>query len=463
MGRVLVVDDDPVELRLLQAIFRHAPGFEVVAAASGAEALAAVVAAPVDLVILDLGLPDLGGMEVLARLKTDRPQLPIIILTGRSDVRTAVDAIQHGADNFLTKPVETDQLVVAARMAIDRSALRHEVSALRGQLGHATPLGKLGGASAAMRKVGEQIRQVASSGFTVLVAGETGTGKELVAQAIHDESRRAGPLVATDCGAIPENLIEAELFGYEKGAFTGAERRKEGYFGLAQGGTLLLDELGNLPHAVQGKLLRVLQERRLQPLGATKSCELDLRVVAATNLSLEAEVAAGRFRQDLYFRLAEFVITLPPLRERREDIPGLVARFQKEASIELRRPVTGIEEPALAALQAHAWPGNVRQLRNVVRQAVLLTSDSTISAAAGGAILPSLSAVVASVAAEETGPPGQSLKEIAAAAVAAAEQQAIRHALKVTEGNKTRAAQLLKVDYKTLYLKLKRYGLEGDA
>ena len=457
--RILVVDDDAIERRLMQAIFRHAEGFDVVAAEDGAAASVEIARAVPDAIILDVRLPGESGMDILRRLRVQLPLVPVIMLTGQADVRTAVEAIQLGAYNFLTKPVDNDQLVATVRRAVERNQLISELEMLRGKLGETSAFARLLGTSPPMLALAQQIRQVASSGFTVLIMGETGTGKELVARAIHEESgRRAKPLVALDFGAIPENLLESEPFGYEKGAFSGADRKKEGYFQLAEGGTLLLDEMGNLPLAVQAKLLRVLQERVVHSLGSTQARALDLRFVAATNLSLEAEIKAGRFRQDLYFRLAEFVIKVPALRERREDILGLANWFRGEASLELRRPVTAISDGAADVLSAYPWPGNVRELRNVIRQAVLLSTELTIRA-------PQIEALLGAVAREAPAPvelavlPGQSLKEIAGGAAAEAERQAIRHALRVCGGNKTKASQLLKIDYKNLHLKIKRYGL----
>jgi transcriptional regulator with PAS, ATPase and Fis domain len=315
------------------------------------------------------------------------------------------------------------------------------------------------GSSPGMRTVVRRLLQVAPFNFTVLIQGETGVGKELVARALHDESGRAGkPFVPIDCGAIPDNLLESELFGHEKGAFSGADRRKKGLFSLAQGGTLFLDEVGNLPVGIQAKLLRVLQERKVLPLGATVPRNLDVRFVAATNVPLDSAVREGRFRQDLFYRLAEFTIAVPPLRERGADSVLLAQRFIEDASVELHRPVPALTEEARRLVRAHSWPGNVRELRNVIRQAVLLASDAVIDAADIQSLLPEEEAPVEVMAAD------RSLKEIADAAASEAEKRAIEETLRRTGGNKSQAARLLKVDYKTLHLKVKRYGLStGDA
>ena len=288
----------------------------------------------------------------------------------------------------------------------------------------------------------------------MLIQGETGVGKELVARALHEESARQGkPLIPIDCGAIPENLLESELFGHEKGAFSGADRRKEGLFVLADGGTIFLDEIANLPLPIQAKLLRVLQERKLMAVGATVARQLDVRFIAATNVSLETAVKEGKFRQDLFYRLAEFTIQVPPLRERGDDVLLLARRFREEASLELRRPVAAISEDACRVLRAHGWPGNVRELRNVIRQAVLLAPDSVIEAPQIQALLSAWDAPLDSTTGD------RSLKEIADAAAADAEKRAIAEVLQKTNGNKSQAARILKVDYKTLHLKVKRYGL----
>jgi transcriptional regulator with GAF, ATPase, and Fis domain len=310
-----------------------------------------------------------------------------------------------------------------------------------------------------MEKVVRQIKQVADSPLTVLVQGETGTGKELVARAIHELSdRREKPFVTVDCGAIPDTLIESELFGYEKGAFTGAYQRKAGQFQLAEGGSLFLDEIVNLPLPTQAKLLRALQERQVQPLGGKQPVRVAARIVAASNVPLELEVRAGRFRQDVYYRLNEFVITLPPLRER-DDILHLANEFLREAGMELGRPCRKISEAAAEILLRYHWPGNVRELRNVIRRAILLASD--VIEPEHLAVLPvdPVPTTAETTLREESAPAGSSLREIAGGAAAYAEQQAIRRALQVTSGNKSEAARLLRTDYKTLHLKMKQYGI----
>jgi two-component system nitrogen regulation response regulator GlnG len=322
------------------------------------------------------------------------------------------------------------------------------------------PLRALMGPSPQIEKIRRQVALVANSPLTALVQGETGTGKELIARGIHYLSLRCRrPFIALDCGAIPEPLIESELFGYERGAFTGADQRKEGHFQLADGGSLLLDEIVNLPLITQAKLLRALQERVVRPLGGRRPTPVDVRIIATSNVPLEREMRAGRFRQDLYYRLNEFTITLPALRERAEDILYLADRFLAEASLEFGRPIRGISAEAALLLTQYHWPGNVRQLRSLIRQAVLLARDVIQPEHLVGLCAENVSTAASAVTDSDVAPAG--LKAIAAAAAADAERRAIRQALRATKGNKSAVARLLGVDYKTLLLKLKRYGIRG--
>jgi DNA-binding NtrC family response regulator len=370
----------------------------------------------------------------------------------------AVQAIKAGASDYLTKPVNQDEMVLVVRRELETSALRREVEELRRHV--ADPASSLivqMGSSSQVARVIEQVTTVATSNLTVLVLGETGTGKELIAHAIHQLSdRRRRPIVALDCGAIPEALLESELFGHEKGAFTGADRRKHGRLRLAEGGTCLLDELGNLPTSLQAKLLRVLESRQLQPVGADHASPMDVRFIAATNDDLQARVARGQFRADLYFRLAQYTIALPPLRERTEDIPYLAQRFLQEASVELRRPIETIVPEALELLHRYSWPGNVRELRNVMRQALLHTQGLAIRA---DAIRLALGNSNAAVPAGVAWTHARSLKDAAEQAARAAERAIIGETLRATNGNKAEAARTLKTDYKTLHLKMKMLGI----
>jgi DNA-binding NtrC family response regulator len=458
--RVLVVDDTAANRRLLAATF-EAEGFAVSLAADGPAGLAELKANPPSVVLLDLRMPGMTGIETLTAAKQLAPQLPVIVLTSDGDIASAVEATRLGAFDFLTRPINGDKLVLTVRHAIEMCQLSGEVQDLRRQLSSGAGVARLMGASDAIRKVVRQIQQVAVSAFTVLIQGETGTGKELAARAVHQESaRRDKPFIALDCGAIPETLIESELFGYEKGAFTGAMQRRGGHVQRAEGGTLFLDEIGNLSLATQAKLLRVLQERQVQSLGGSRPVPVDVRFIAATNESLLEQVERGRFREDLYFRLAEFTITLPPLRERREDILPIARRFHEETCAELRRSVTAISDEARALLLEHAWPGNVRELRNIMRQAVLQSDGGMLEADQIRPLLTKRSAK--QVMSASVSVLGRSLKEISNAAVTQAEKQAILEALRSSRGNKSKAARLLKVDFKTLHLKMKRYGLRTD-
>ena len=460
MKKILVVDDDPVERRLLQALLGKVGGYEVVTAENGRLGLERAVES-VSAVILDLNLPDLSGMEVLRKLKAQRPELPVLMLTGVTDIQKAVEAAQAGAYNYLTKPFENDHLLITLQRALEKHEMLEEMAELRKKAGKGPVLSRLLGKGAVIQQVIQQIQKVADSALTVLIQGETGTGKELAARALHEESpRRNKPFVAVDCGALAENLLESELFGHEKGSFTGADRRKEGQLVLAQGGTLFLDEVGNLPMGLQAKLLRVLQERQVKPVGAEKSIPIDVRFLAASNTPLEEAAHTGKFRQDFYYRLAEFTLRLPPLRERMEDLPLLAQRFLEEAALELRKTVNTISGEAALLLTAHSWPGNVRELRNVIRQAVLLTPGSDLKAETLKSLLgKSRSAPSSPGPVEVPLLPGLSLKKIAEAAVEEAEKQAIRNTLKATGGNKAKAAKILKTDYKTLHVKIKKYGL----
>jgi DNA-binding NtrC family response regulator len=478
-SRVLVVDDDPALLQALPEALRLRMESVTVDIADSAEsALDLIANNDYDAIVTDIKMPGTDGLGLLAEIRTRRPDTPTIMITGHGEHALAIDALRGGAYDFIQKPIERDYLVASLSRAIHASKLGRRVKEQQLTLERranelartveertrelreakraiASPLKWLMGPSRQVQKVVKQIRQVADSPLTVLVEGETGTGKELVARAIHQLSaRRKKPFVAVDCGAIPDPLIESELFGHEKGAFTGADQRREGRFQLAEGGSLFLDEIANLPLPAQVKLLRVLQERQVQPLGSKHSLQVNVRIIAASNLSSEQEVRAGRFRQDLYYRLNEFLITMPPLRER-DDILDLANEFLAEASMEFGRPAREISKAAADILLRYRWPGNVRELRNVIRRAVVLAPD---------VIEPEHFLSLAADASPATPLRGlarrsPSLKESAEGAAADAERQAIRQALEATAGNRSEAARYLRTDYKTLYLKMKQYGI----
>jgi len=456
MGKILVVDDER-EVRRLLVDFLAADGFETIEAEDGEAAVDLIQKHAADVVVLDLTMPKLGGMDVLRRTADVPARVPVIMLTAVYDLRTAVQAMQLGAYDYLIKPFDRATLRHQIRRALERQSLLVEIDALKTQLVQSDSLGALIGTSAEIQGVIRRIRQVAPSSFTVLIQGETGTGKELVARAIHHESARGDrPFIAIDCGAIPETLIESELFGYEKGAFTGADRRKEGYFNLADGGTLFLDEVTNLPAATQAKLLRVIQERMVWRVGARTPTRIDVRIVAACNVAIEAAAKSGAFREDLYYRLNEFPIVVPPLRARRDDIQGLAAHFLQEAGLELQRPARGFADDASRALLAHGWPGNVRELRNVVRRAVLV-SDGVVTEA--DLALPEAEPSGDAGAGAAATPEFASLKEARGHGAAEAERRVIHAALLAAHGNKSEAARLLKTDFKTLHVKMRQLGI----
>jgi len=457
MAKILVVDDEP-EIRSLLAAVLQSKGYEVVTAADGEAALQQVPRERPAVILMDLTMPRMGGLDALPEIKRLDPEVPVIICTAHADLATAVRAMKLGAYDYLTKPFDVDLLALTLERALERNQLRSRIDELKRQ-GPGSSLAERMGGSSAIAQVIQQVSQVAESNFTVLVQGETGTGKELVARAIHHQSpRRQAPFVAVDCGAIPETLVESELFGHERGAFTGAQAKREGHFQLAKGGTLFLDEIGNVPLATQAKLLRALEQREIHPLGSARAVAVDARIIAATNTELEEGVKTGRFRADLYYRLSEFTITLPPLRSRREDITHLAQRFLDEVSMELRRPVRRVSDEAMQALLRHDWPGNVRELKNVIRKAALLATDVVTPEH-----IPALnaSAPIPSRAAAEPSGEELSLREVAELAAVRAEREVIRHALGATKGNKSQAARLLRTDYTTLHAKMKRYGISA--
>ena len=486
-GHVLIVDDDLVLLQALPEALRiRMAGLTVDTADSGAAALDQIMARDYDAIVTDIKMPGMDGLELLAEIRTHRPDTPTLMITGHGEHDLVVHALRAGAYDFIQKPIDRDYFVASLRRAIEMRELSRRVKeqqlALERHLNELetiveertrelrqtnkvieSPLRFLMGQNGQMGKIVEQIKQVADSPLTVLVEGETGTGKELVARAIHQLSaRREKPFVAVDCGAIPDTLIESELFGYEKGAFTGAHQRKEGQFQLAGEGTLFLDEIVNLPLPTQAKLLRALQERQVQPLGSKRPVHVVARIIAASNAPLDREVRAGRFRQDVYYRLNEFGITLPPLRER-DDILHLANEFLPEAGLELGRPCRKISEAAAQVLLRYSWPGNVRELRNVIRRAMLLASDAIEPEHLS--VLPvepsPATALRAEPAPGDASPGDFSLRAIAEAAASDAERRAIHRVLQATRGNKSEAARLLRTDYKTLYLKMKHYDIDA--
>ena len=377
-ARILVVDDEDIVLRsCLRALGDG--GYQTEAVQSGADALSKIEDGRYDVLILDIMMPRMDGIEVLRRVKETHPDIEVIMITGLSQIETAVHAMKLGAFDYLPKPFDPDELKLAVERALERRRLLQENLTLKSEVSSRYRLENIIGASPRMQSLYRLIAKCAPTNSTVLVTGENGTGKELVARAIHYNSlRKDGPFVPVDCNALSENLLESELFGHVKGSFTGAVASKRGLFEAARGGTLFLDEIGNISLPTQAKLLRVIQEREFRAVGDTRSQEADVRLIAATNKDLVAMVKAETFREDLYYRINIFPIQVPPLRERREDIPALAFHFLTAYSRELGRKATGFSEGAMSALTHHAWPGNVRELENTVQRALILAGDGII-------------------------------------------------------------------------------------
>lgn len=450
-ARILVVDDDTGHRTMLRTLLT-AWGAKVHEADDGSRAVELSKDIPYDLVLMDVLMPEVDGITALQAIKAYNPAIPILIMTAFSNVESAVEALKSGAYDYLTKPLDFDMLKITLARALDHANLRHENQTLKEQLGGFDSVGIIG-SSPVMKSLMEMLAMVAPSDATVLVCGESGTGKELIARAIHANSGRSvGPFVAVNCAALADNLLESELFGHEKGAFTGADRRREGHFAHADSGTLFLDEIGEISSAMQVKLLRVIQEREFLRVGGDQSIRVDVRLVAATNKDLAKEVEAGRFRQDLYFRLNVVCLDVPPLRERVEDIPLLASFFLERYSTKNNKHIKGFTPSAMDCLLKHSWPGNVRELENVVERAVVLLVGEYVSER-------ELPASVASSAHDETyaqpsGLAGLSLDEV--------EKRAILETLEACGGNKSEAARRLGVTRKTLHAKLSRYGFEGQ-
>ena len=446
---ILVVDDEPRMRRVLELMLEGF-GHHVVTCESVESGIAAIESERIDLLFTDLQLPDGSGLDLLDRVRAAHPELPVVVITAYATIETAVRAIKLGAFDYLVKPFRIDEIEALVTHALALRDTRRENAYLREVA--AAPFEGLVGSSAAMRGVYERIDRVAEAPTTVLITGETGTGKELVARAIHARSPRADRLfVAVNCAAIPGELLEAELFGVAKGAFTGATADRPGKFELADGGTLFLDEIGDMPLAMQAKLLRALQERTIERLGSSAVRQVDVRLIAATHRDLASMVADGSFRADLYYRLAVVPIALAPLRERREDVAELAAHAVERFARRAGRHVELTTE-ALARLERYDWPGNVRELQNVLERAVLLARDSVLDADAFDDLPSAAMPAPPTVTSSGSVPTLESV-------VAAAERDAIRAALAATGDNKTRAAELLGVSVRTLWYKLQRLGL----
>ena len=457
MAAILIVDDERSMRDFMRIALKRA-GHEIEVAGSPAEAKVAFVARDFDLVITDLMMPGGSGLEVLREVKEHRPETQVLVVTAFATPETAIAAMKQGAYDYLLKPFKVDEVQLVVERALERRTLIQQNRELREELGGRFRLDRLVGKSAAMERVFELVKKVAPTRTTVLVSGESGTGKELVARALHHLSpRQRGPFIAINCGAIPDTLLESELFGHVRGAFTGAHADKDGLFAAADGGTLFLDEIGEVSTAMQVRLLRVLQERKVKKVGGTNEHEVDVRVVTASNRDLEAEVARGAFRQDLFYRLNVIEVTLPPLRARRDDVPLLAEHFLKKHAATVGRAIGGFTSEAIAALCDYDFPGNVRELENLVERGVTLETTDRITRASLGELTPQKKAPVAADPATLPAD-GVDLDRL----MADFERVYLERALAQSSSRK-QAARLLGISFRSLRYRLQKLGLAGDA
>ena len=477
---VLIVDDDPTQRRLLQAVVEKA-GFSVLQAGDGDTAIEMATGpdANIHVMLLDLVMPGRDGFETLSELTRRKPELPIIVLTGRGSIDAVVSAMQKGARDFVVKPASPERIVVSIRNALEMDTLAREVTRLKKTTGGGLSFDDLIGAATSMRPVIAMGERGAKANIPILITGESGVGKEVVARAIQGSSDRAdGPFVTVNCGAIPENLVESILFGHEKGSFTGASQRHTGKFQEAHAGTLFLDEVGELPLDMQVKLLRVLQEGEVDPVGAKRPVPVDVRIISATNRDMLEQVRAGEFREDLYYRLAVFPIQIPPLRERREDIPALVEHFVKRVNASERMSVSGASPDTLRLLAAHDWPGNVRQLENAIFRAMILSDGVRLQPAD----FPQLAGLAADVRNSDSDADPDPLASIMEAAHAIdpddpvhvldreghlrrleeIERDIIGFAIESYGGRMSEVARRLGIGRSTLYRKVREHGFDID-
>jgi len=457
--RILIVDDDTDICRMLSLLMER-EGFDSVTVNDGKSALKAVRSASPDVMLLDIKMPGMDGIEVLSRVREMAPELPVIMITAHSEIKGAVKAIRAGAHDYLSKPFEHNEVIRVVHRALSEGKLKRRLKNLSSHINKDSPLREIMGPSDAISQLISIIDRVGRSDFAVIIQGETGSGKEVVARAVHNVSSRSkGPFLPVDCGAIPETLLESELFGHEKGAFTGAHRQKSGKIVQANHGTLFLDEISNLPVSSQAKLLRVLQEKKVYPVSASKPVEVDVRILTATNQDLYKLSGSNGFRSDLFFRLNEFNIKVPPLRERTEDILYLAKRFLDITNVELKKNVKGFSESALEAMLAFFWPGNVREFRSTIRRAVLLADDVITQKHLDIKKRQPESFHVRSRDIYKSSFTNRALKEIVRQNTMNIEKEVITQALKQTGGNKAKAARMLKIDYKTMHTKVKQLGI----
>ena len=461
-SRVLVADDEE-EIRKILSNILEKEGFEVITASDGEQAMQKICSDIPDAVLLDVRMPGLNGMEVLKKIKAIEENLPVVLVTAYADTHQAVEAMKEGAYDYLAKPFDNNEVVWITSRALAEGKLRRNLKSINDRYKGNFSLIEGMGPSDKIGRLAADVHRVAKSDFSVIIMGETGSGKELVARAIHGDSARAeAPFVAVDCGAIPENLLESELFGHEKGSFTGADRQTAGKFESAHGGALFMDEIGNMPLGSQAKVLRVIQDRKLYRVGGNKPVPVDIRLIVATNQDLQEMAVTGTFRKDLYYRLSEFTICVPALRERKEDIPYLAKRFLDLANIELNKIIAGFTDAAVETLMSYDWPGNVRQLRSVIRRATLVARDEITEndLSIKRAEVPGL---VFSPKVHGTPWKNASLSEIVQQSVLAVEKEVLNEVLRFTGGNKARAARLLRVDYKTMHTKAKKFGIQQNG
>ncbi|ANA40741.1 MULTISPECIES: sigma-54-dependent transcriptional regulator [Geobacter] len=446
--RILLIDDEETGREALTLLLKAA-GHAVKSAGSGNEAFQTLTRDTFDIVITDLFLPDASGIDILKKVKEDAPLTEVILITGHASAETAVEAMKEGAFDYITKPLNFDELKIIIGKAVEKRQLLSENVYLRKQLRDKFEFANIIGSSPAMQHVFALMKRIVKTGSTVLIGGESGTGKELVAKAIHfNGGRRDKPFIAVHCGAIPENLLESELFGYVKGAFTGAMRDKIGKFEAAHGGTIFLDEIGTMPMQLQTKLLRVLQEEEVERVGSTRPVKIDVRIISATNLDLAEEVRKGNFRDDLFYRLNVIPLQLPPLRERVEDILPLAKHFLAKYCKEMQRRNMSLASDTLEALESYQWPGNVRELENVMERVAALTEDDTVT-------LQDLPHNVREEGLTRLTGRGVDLVKV----LAEIERGMIRDALALSDGVKARAAALLNLNRTTLVEKMRRLGM----
>ncbi|MBI5116490.1 sigma-54-dependent Fis family transcriptional regulator [Candidatus Poribacteria bacterium] len=443
---ILVVDDEKNTREALSKILRE-DGYDVIAAADGYQAMDLVTREMPDLILADLRMPGMDGIELLSRTRLKGMDVPFVMMTAYGTVETAVDAMKKGAEDYLTKPVNIEELEIQIKRILAHRSLLREARELRERLREKYKFTNIIGSSPQMQSIFKTVEQVAPSRATVLITGESGTGKELIASAIHENGPRADkPYVKVSCSALSENLLESELFGHEKGSFTGAMFTRQGRFEVADGGTLLLDEIGEITPSTQVKLLGFLQNREFERVGGNKTFKVDVRLIAATNRDLEKAVTEGTFRRDLFYRLNVITVKMPPLRERSSDVPLLVEHFVRKYTKENEKRIDGVSHDALAALMAHNWPGNVRELENMVERAVVMCNERII----GRQYFPLFSGSNEEAHSPEMPPiPGSSLEDI--------EKFAIQKTLEAVGGNRTRAAEVLKISLRKIQYKLKEF------